>query len=189
MLSSRAFALALAAALLALAGCGSGSSGGGAAKSAGSEAAAQATGDIPDNQVFLTYADKAAHYAVKYPEGWARSGSGASVGFSDKDNTVRVTVARGSAPAPAAVRATLSAEAGVKAAAPRTVTTKAGRAILVSYQMQGPADPVTGKRPLLLVDRYVYARAGRVATMDLATPKGVDNVDAYRLISRSFQWR
>jgi hypothetical protein len=55
--------------------------------------------------------------------------------------------------------------------------------------VRGPADPVTGKRPLLLVDRYVYAHAGRVATLELATPKGVDNVDAYRLISRSFRWR
>jgi hypothetical protein len=28
-----------------------------------------------------------------------------------------------------------------------------------------------------------------VAILDLATPKGVDNVDAYRRISRSWQWR
>jgi hypothetical protein len=64
-----------------------------------------------------------------------------------------------------------------------------GRALQLSYAVTGPADPVTGKRPLLLVDRYVYAHGGRVATLDLATPKGVDNVDAYRMISRSFAWR
>jgi hypothetical protein len=28
-----------------------------------------------------------------------------------------------------------------------------------------------------------------VATVDLATPRGVDNIDAYRMISRSFAWR
>ena len=29
---------------------------------------------------------------------------------------------------------------------------------------------------------------GRVATVDLGTPAGVDNVDAYRMIIQSFKW-
>ena len=55
--------------------------------------------------------------------------------------------------------------------------------------MQSAPDPVTGKRQPLIVDRYVYSHGGKVATIDLGTVKGVDNVDAYRLISNSFSWK
>jgi hypothetical protein len=48
---------------------------------------------------------------------------------------------------------------------------------------------VTGKRVLLLVDRYVLPTAGRYAIADLGTPKGVDNVDAYRKMIGSFRWQ
>ena len=47
---------------------------------------------------------------------------------------------------------------------------------------------MTGQRPKMTVDRYVYFKGGKVATVDLATPVGVDNVDAYRMISESFRW-
>jgi hypothetical protein len=40
-----------------------------------------------------------------------------------------------------------------------------------------------------MIDRYYLPGHGRVAVLDLGTPVGVDNVDAYRLISRSFRWR
>ena len=36
---------------------------------------------------------------------------------------------------------------------------------------------------------FADAHAGKVAVLDLATPKGVDNVDAYRMISESFAWK
>ena len=48
---------------------------------------------------------------------------------------------------------------------------------------------MTGKRVILLVDRYELTRGGRRATVDLGTPKGVDNVDAYRMMIESFRWR
>jgi hypothetical protein len=40
----------------------------------------------------------------------------------------------------------------------------------------------------LLVDRYQLAANGKTATVDLGTPKGVDNVDAYRLMIESYKW-
>ena len=58
----------------------------------------------------------------------------------------------------------------------------------VSYATLSRPNPVTGKRVRLLVDRYVYAHAGKLATLDLGTPSGVDNVDAYRMIAYSFRW-
>ena len=47
---------------------------------------------------------------------------------------------------------------------------------------------VTGKRLRLVVDRYYLWHAGRRAVVDLGTPEGVDNVDAYRLMIESFRW-
>src|SRR5262245_29457196 len=45
------------------------------------EATSAAAGDIPDNQVFLLFRNGGAHYAMKYPEGWAQKGSGGTVTF------------------------------------------------------------------------------------------------------------
>ena len=183
----------------AIAGCGGSSPSGStsasnAARSTQSEAAATATGDIPDNQVFLTYADATGGYAIRYPEGWTRRGSGAAVSFVDKDNAIHVTVVPGATPTTASAQAGLarlrSTQPSLRVTAPpQVVALPHGRVVKLSYSVTGTPNAVTGKRPLLLVDRYVCAHGGKVATVDLATPRGVDNVDAYRMISRSFAWR
>jgi len=128
-----------------------------------SEAQAAATGDIPDNQVFLTYGDPTAGYSIRYPEGWARKGSGADVTFREKANVIHLVVRK-----------------GAPRGKPGTKTT---------YSRMTAPDPVTGKRLRLVVDRYEYGQGGKVAVLDLATPEGVDNVDAYRLIAKSFEWQ
>jgi hypothetical protein len=170
----------LAVAGLLLGGCGSGAgsntSGEGAAATAAettepgqqtestvSEAQAAATGDIPDNQTFLVFHDPAAGYSIRYPEGWARKGSGNEVSFQEKANQIQIVVRNGSA----------HSKPGEK----------------VTLRRQSAADPVTGKRLPLTIDRYEYEKGGKVAVLELATPVGVDNVDAYRLISESFKWQ
>lgn len=184
-------------------GCGSSASssggsptgsgtGGAGSTTAASDATSAATGDIPDNQVFLTFHNSKAGYSIQYPEGWTQMGNGDDVTFSDKGNTVHISVASGP---PATVS---SAKAGLirtgrgdpsfQTGSPAPISLKNGPAIKVTYPLQGPPDPVTGKREPLVVDRYVYSHAGKVATVDLGTVKGVDNVDAYRLISNSFAW-
>src|SRR5438445_7780456 len=72
------------------------------------EATAAAAGDIPDNQVFLTFRDAPAGYSMKYPEGWARQGTGPALTFRDKNNIVRVVVATESAPDARSVRRDLA---------------------------------------------------------------------------------
>jgi len=57
------------------------------------------------------------------------------------------------------------------------------------YSARRAPNAVPGRRVVLLVDRYELARGGRRAVIDLGTPRGVDNVDAYRLIAQSFRWR
>jgi hypothetical protein len=187
--------LALAVVLTA---CGGSSSSGSSSTSPGggaltAEAKSAATGDIPDNQVFLTFHDKPAGYSISYPEGWARSGSAKDVTFRDKNNIVHIVVASGSAPTAATVKAELAKERAatpsLHAAAPQPVTLKAGKALKVGYTTQSAPNAVTGKRVTLAVDRYVVAGSGRIATIDLGTPVGVDNVDAYRMMSQSFRWQ
>jgi hypothetical protein len=185
----------LALALLAVtlsAGCGSSgsssnSSGGAGALSA--EAKSAATGDIPDNQNFLTY--RGAGFSIKYPEGWAQSGRSRNVSFRDKNNVVRVLVASGSSPSASGVAGELTKEhiPSLKVGTPKPVALPAGRAIKVTFTTISKPNPVTGKRENLTVDRYVLAKGGRRATLDLGTAVGVDNVDAYRLMSQSFKWR
>ena len=191
--------LSLALVLSALAsGCG-GSSSKSSSTSSGSspsalaaDAKSAATGDIPDNQNFLVYRDKGVGFSIKYPEGWAQKKSAAGISFQDKNNLVRVDVHKGAAPTAASVTADLkklkASSPTLKPGTPKPLTLKAGPAIKVTYTTTSAPNSVTGKRVVLMVDRYELAKKGRVAVIDLGTPTGVDNVDAYRLMSESFTW-
>src|SRR5438105_4410369 len=154
------------------------------------EATAAATGDIPDNQVFVLFHDAAAGYSIRYPEGWAQQGNGKEVTFRDKNNIVRVLVASGTAPTPATIKRQLSALGGVRlTSGPAATTIHGAPALKVVYTTASAPNAVTGKRVTLTVDRYYLSHAGTEAIVDLGTPVGVDNVDAYRLMIESFRWR
>jgi len=185
------------AAALAAGGCGGGSGKSSSSPNASNpgalsaEAQSAATGDIPDNQVFLVFRSLGVGgWSMKYPEGWVQTGSGARVVFRDKNNITRVFVGKGSAPTLATVRHDLAGLRGVHLeSAPQTITLGAGRAVKSVYTTESAPSPVTGKRVTLLVDRYYLVHGGRRAIVDLGTPTGVDNVDAYRLMIQSFRWR
>jgi hypothetical protein len=197
MSTKRLTSVFVVAAVLLVAGCGGGSgpsstSGGGSPGALSPESQSAATGDIPDNQNFLTFRDRKLGFSISYPEGWAQKRVGGTVTFQDKNNLVRVAIARGSAPTAATVRAELARlkakSPSLAAGTPTPMTVGGKRAVKVSYTTRSAPNPVTGKRVTLMVDRYEFARGGRVATVDLGTPKGVDNVDAYRMMSESFKW-
>jgi hypothetical protein len=198
---------ATAAALLALTGCGSSrqaqapatsTSGSGATTPATStggpgalqaEANATAAGDIPDNQVFLVFRNGAAGYSMKYPEGWAQQGSGERVTFRDKNNIVRIVVSSAAAPTKAGIQADVGGLTGASAqSGPQAMTLPHAKAFKVVYSTESAPNAVTGKRVKLVVDRYYVWKPGRLAVVDLGTPEGVDNVDAYRLMIESFRW-
>jgi hypothetical protein len=154
------------------------------------EPASAAAGDIPDNQVFLVFRNERAGYTMKYPEGWAQQGSGNVVVFRDKNNIVRVDVAAGTRPSAASVRADLQRLRGARVTrAPQAMSLSGNPGFKIVYQTRSAPNPVTGKRVTLIVDRYYVWAAGRRAIVDLGTPQGVDNVDAYRLMIESFRWR
>ena len=157
------------------------------------EAKSVATGDIPDNQVFLAFQNRGAGYSIKYPEGWTQQGSGADVTFKDKNNLVHIVIARGTAPSVASVAAQLNAlkrtTPSLTFATPRIVAIGSVQVVKARYSTTSAPNPVTGKWVTLMVDRYELARSGRLAVLDLGTPVGVDNVDAYRKMIDSFTWR
>jgi hypothetical protein len=174
---------------------GAAATGGGSASGAGAlsaEATSAATGDIPDNQMFLTYRNSAGHYAMSYPEGWAIKTHGSDVTIADKNNIVHVVVRSGTAPSAASVAAELtrlkSSNPTLTFSPPSTIQLASGPAIKAVYTTRSAPNAVTGKSVLLIVDRYTLGRAGKLATVDLGTPKGVDNVDAYRKMISSFRW-
>jgi len=154
------------------------------------EANAAATGDIPDNQVFIRFRDAHAAYSMKYPEGWAQQGTGARVTFRDKNNVVRVLVTRSAPPTATSIRADLRRLRGARLrSGPQPLTIAGARAFKVVYTTASAPNAVTGKRVTLQVDRYYLSHAGKEAIVDLGTPVGVDNVDAYRLMIESYRWR
>lgn len=151
-------------------------------------------GDIPDNQVFVSYAPPAGGFQVKIPEGWSRTTGAQQVSFTDKLNTVTMlwmhvptapTVAQVESTDVKRLAASLSAFQLVSV---RRVTLPAGPAVHVMYRANGATNAVTGKRYRLDVERYIYFRNGKRVDLVLSSPVGADNVDPWRTISQSLKW-
>ena len=157
------------------------------------EAKAAATGDIPDNQVYVVFSNARGGYSIKYPEGWAQSGSGDRVTFYDKNNLVRTVIQSRGAPTLAQVSTELKAlkasTPSLRFRSPQRVQISGRPAIKVIYTTESAPNPVTSKRVQLTVDRYYLAQGGKRAIVDLGSPVGVDNVDGYRLMVQSFRWK
>jgi hypothetical protein len=152
------------------------------------EVAAAGAGDIPDNQVFVDYTG--ASFSIKFPEGWAQSGDGDKVTFRDKNNIVRIVIVAGAAPTVASVRKEITNLKGAQSAgAPTTLRLDGVPAVKAPYKTISAPNTVTGKRLTLTVDRYEVAKNGKLAIVDLGSPVGVDNVDAYRLMIQSLRLR
>jgi hypothetical protein len=201
----KASPLPIIVAVLLAAGCGGtargtaeskGSSSANGAPEGGStlatDARSAATGDIPDTQNFLTLRAPRLRVSMVYPEGWAVQESTSRLSITDKNDLVRISLSRGSAATLTSVPAELTALArsipGLKIGYTHAISLKSGPAVKTTYTARSAPNPVTGKRVTLTVDRYVLAHAGRVAIVDLGTPVGVDNVDAYRRMIESFRW-
>src|SRR5438128_2156074 len=176
------------AAALLVAGCVSSKSS--APSTTGRTATSKATASGKTTTNSAPSALQAEANSMKYPEGWAQQGKGARVTFRDKNNIVRVVVTPGATPTAASIRADVRRLRGAHVqSGPQLLTISGARAFKVVYTTASPRNAVTGKRVTLLVDRYYLSRAGKEAIVDLGTPVGVDNVDAYRLMIESFRWR
>jgi hypothetical protein len=148
-------------------------------------------GDIPDNLAFVAYTNRPGGYSFTHPEGWARTGSGVRVRFTDKLNGVTAeSVTATQAPTVASARS--NDVARLKSSVPAfelrdisAVTLPAGKGVHIVFRRNSDADPVTGKVYRDEVEEYDVFHAGKLVRMDLYGPVGADNVDAYRTMSQS----
>jgi hypothetical protein len=152
-------------------------------------------GDIPDNQVFVTY-NSPDGFSLEVPEGWSRKATDHGVRFFDKYDEIDATLGTASAaPTAASVRASEmipdleKAGHAVKVTAVKDVKLAAGPAVRISYVSNSTPNPVTNKQIRLEHERFILVKDGKMVTLDLAAPAGADNVDQWQLISNSLQWR
>ena len=151
-------------------------------------------GDIPDSQVFIAYTSPLG-FTIKVPEGWPRTDRPDGVTFADKFGAVDVTVsAAATAPTSSSVKAVEAAALEQSGRAVKIDTTEAvglpaGPAVLIKFHSNSEPNAVTSKRIRLEHDRYLIQRGGKLVTIDFSAPAGADNVDQWKLMSQSFEWK
>lgn len=150
-------------------------------------------GDIPDNQVFVAFQSADGTYSVTVPEGWARTETGGVVVFTDKYNSV--TISSMASTAVAAVDdvktnglTDVSSDPTFRLVDVQPITRKAGEGVLATYEIGSAPNPVTGKKALLAVERYVFNHHGTTVVLTLSGAKGADNVDPWKVVSDSLTW-
>lgn len=151
-------------------------------------------GDIPDTQAFVPYSSASSGYSIEVPEGWARTGDGPSVTFVSKLDGVRVEVAPATAPPTAASAATEANQIQAKGRAVNITSTSdvslpPGKVLLIKYESNSDPNAVTQKQVRLDNEAYVLFKNGKQAIVTLWAPKGADNADQWKRISRSFRWQ
>lgn len=151
-------------------------------------------GDIPDNQVFIDYQSPLG-FTIKVPEGWARGQASDSVTFSDKYNTIELTVAQraGSIDLNGLKQKEVAdlerTGKAVRVSSVKPTSLPSGSAIVVSYGSNSEPNAVTNKAIRLENERYLFWKDGKLVTLTLSAPFGADNVDQWLLMAKSFRWR
>lgn len=150
------------------------------------------SGDVSDNAVFLAYRDPKLGFTIDYVEGWQVSATADGVAIRDKDSSELVQVVPSPADVAAYVSGTdlpaLGRQAGFHLIKQDSVTINKQNLVHIVYDVSSPPDPVTGKQVPAAVDRYYVPGPNGLAIVSLATPAGVDNVDAFRQMIESFRW-
>ena len=150
-----------------------------------------AAGDIPDNAVFLTYTSAAWQFRVQYVEGWQLTTKPDGVDIRDKDSSEIVVVVQKPSDLATWVSSTdlpaLRSSPGFSLVKQNRVRVGSATLLHLVYHALSDPDPVTGKQVPSTIDRF-YVPGPGLAVISLATPDGVDNVDAFRQIIGSFQW-
>ncbi|MFF1819687.1 hypothetical protein ACFVWG_20470 [Kribbella sp. NPDC058245] len=150
-------------------------------------------GDIPDNQAFVAF--QGAGFSVKVPEGWARSTAGKVTSFTDKLNRIEIAPAS-SATAATPQTVTSQVVPQLQRSVPKfslgkvsQVDRAAGAAVLLTYQGDSSADPVTGKVVRDAFERYAFHHGGLELVLTLSGPTNADNVDPWKIVSDSVRWK
>jgi hypothetical protein len=175
-------------------------SSGGAASTSPSSPSSHATefnppGDIPDNAVFVDHTAPGSRVHFTVPEGWAKSTQGPVTTYTDKYNSISIEVRqRPSAPTVASARAEDVPELQQTASnfqlqGVQMVNRQHGSAVHLTYLADSAPNPVTDKVVRDAVERFDFWHQGQEAILTLAGPNGADNVDPWRTVSDSLQWK
>ena len=152
-------------------------------------------GDISDTIAYVAHTITKGSVSVKIPEGWAQTNGSTAVNFTDKLNTVNVSWApASSAPTIASAKKTevpvlQQTVLAFQLKSVTTATLPAGPAVLITYEDNSAANPVTGKQYRETVLRYELFHNGQETVLTLLSPVGADNVDPWRIVTESLQWR
>jgi hypothetical protein len=150
-------------------------------------------GDIPDNQVFITFKSPEG-FLLKVPEGWARTDGGKTTIFADKYDRIAVTAGELTGPLDTNfAKQTLVPEIikgrAVKIVKVSELKLKGGAALKIAYTENSEPNSVTNKQIRMESERYYFVHAGKLVALELSAPMGADNVDQWKLISSSFRWK
>jgi hypothetical protein len=149
-------------------------------------------GDVPDNAVFLTFKDSTAGFSIQYVEGWQVTRDPGGVTIRDKDSSEVIQIGPAQTDVASYVSSTdlpaLRRQAGFQLARQDTVKVGAHYVVHLVFDIPSAPDAVTGKQVPSTVDRYYIPGPNALAIVSLSTPKGVDNVDAFRQMIESFAW-
>lgn len=152
-------------------------------------------GDIPDNQVFVTYSSASEGYTLKAPEGWGRTENGNDVKYVDKFDGVQVEITNAIDTFSIdnikknQVAALVNTGRAITVKDVKQVKLSGGTAIIVSYDSNSEPGPVTNKQIRLENEKIYFNNGNKLAVLTLWAPLGADNVDQWNLISNSFKWR
>lgn len=153
------------------------------------------TGAIPDNQVFVTYKSIPGMYSIQAPEGWTRTENGTDVKFIDKYDGEQITLTKcDKAPTVESVKNEMVPVVereghAVKVTEMRSkVMPNGDTACIIVYTCNSDPDPATKKQVRLDNIHYYYYKPGKLATLRLWSPVGVDNKAKWTQISESFAW-
>lgn len=150
-------------------------------------------GDIPDTQVFIDYTSSAG-FTLKVPEGWARTDRSDGASFVDKlDGVIVKETPVGVPPTVDSVKRQYVVDLAARVRAMtlgkvEAVKLPAGDAIRIAFSSNSDPNPVTNKQVRLENEIYLYHAKGKLVSVELYAPYGADNVDQWRLMSRSFRW-
>jgi hypothetical protein len=151
-------------------------------------------GDIPDTTIFVSYQSDAPHALIKVPEGWARQSTASGTTFSSNLNSITIAaVPMAAMPTVASIRATTVRSLSGSTLAFRLQSVSAvqlpgGPAVEIVYEVNSQPNAVTGRQYRLVIERFEFYRSGQGAALSLSSAVGSDNVDPWRIVSRSFQW-
>ena len=132
-------------------------------------------GDIPDDQLFVTYKSPLG-FSLKIPEGWARTDAAKGVSFADKYGQIAVVVKPSSvAPTVVSVRANEAAELektgrSIKISSVTEVKLPAGSAVKIVYTSNSEPNAVTNKQIRLESERFLIMHGDKIAALTFSSP-------------------